>query len=121
MLEGAIVNLTLNNSFSRTEVNISVAYNTEIDKAMCIMREILSNDKNVLNSPPYKILLEDFGKSAIQLTAQFFVDIKENLERDVRSSIRQKILTAFNNEKIEMSFPQSDIKIKNETKEPDNK
>lgn len=121
VLEGSIVNLTFNNSFSRTEVNISVAYDTEIDKAMCIMREILSNDKNVLNSPPYKILLEDFGKSAIQLTAQFFVDIKQNLERDVKSSIRQKILTEFNNEKIEIPFPQSDVRIKNETTEPDHK
>lgn len=117
VLEGSIVNLTLNNSFSRTEVSISVAYDTEIEKAMCIMREILSKDRNVLNSPPYKILLEDFGESSIKLTAQFFVDIKDNLERDVRSSIRQKILAEFNNEKIEIPFPQSDVRIKSDSKE----
>lgn len=121
VLEGSIVNLTLNNSFSRTEVSISVAYDTEIEKAMCIMREILSKDKNVLNSPPYKILLEDFGESSIKLTAQFFVDIKDNLERDVRSSIRQKILAEFNDEKIEIPFPQSDIRIKNEMTRPEKK
>jgi small-conductance mechanosensitive channel len=121
VLEGAIVNLTLNNSFTRAEVKISVAYDTDIEQAMSIMREILSKDKNVLKSPPYKILFEDFGESALDLTAQFFVDIKENLERDVKSSVRHKILTAFNNAKIEIPFPQRDVHIKNGTKEPEEK
>lgn len=121
VLDGAIVNLTLNNSFTRAEVKISVAYDTDIEQAMSIMREILSKDKNVLKSPPYKILFEDFGESALQLTAQFFVDIKENLERDVKSSIRHKILTEFNSAKIEIPFPQRDIHIKNGTKGPEEK
>ena len=121
VLEGAIVNLTLNNSFTRAEVKISVAYDTDIEQAMSIMREILSKDKNVLKSPPYKILFEDFGESALDLTAQFFVDIKENLERDVKSSVRHKILTAFNNAKIEIPVPQRDVHIKNGTKEPEEK
>ncbi len=121
VLEGAIVNLTLNNSFTRAEVKISVAYDTDIEQAMSIMREILSKDRNVLKSPPYKILFENFGESALELTAQFFVDIKENIERDVKSSIRHKILTEFNNAKIEIPFPQRDVHIKNETKESEDK
>lgn len=121
VLDGAIINLTLNNSFTRAEVKISVAYDTDIEQAMCIMREILSKDKNVLKSPPYKILFEDFGESALELTAQFFVDIKENLERDVKSSIRHKMLTEFNSAKIEIPFPQRDVHIKNGTKGPEEK
>ena len=121
VLDGAIVNLTLNNSFTRAEVKISVAYDTDIEQAMSIMREILSKDKNVLKSPPYKILFEDFGESALELTAQFFVDIKENLERDVKSSVRHKILTEFNSAKIEIPFPQRDVHIKNGTKGPEDK
>ena len=121
VLEGAIVNLTLNTSFTRTEVKISVAYETDVEKAMCIMRDILSKDRNVLKSPPYKILLEDFGESALELTAQFFVNIKENLERDVKSSIRQRILAAFNSAKIEIPFPQRDVRIKGEIKETEEK
>ena len=85
------------------------------------MRDILSKDRNVLKSPPYKILLEDFGESALELTAQFFVDIKENLERDVKSSIRQRILAAFNSAKIEIPFPQRDVRIKGEIKETEEK
>ncbi len=112
VLDGAIMNLTLNNSFTRAEVSISVAYGTDIEKAMSIVRNILSKDKNVLKSPPFKILFENFGESSIDLTAQFFVDIKENLERDVKSSIRQKILAAFNSAMIEIPFPQRDIRIK---------
>ncbi len=112
VLEGAVLNLTLNNSFTRAEVKVCVAYGTDLDKAMSIMRDILSKDKNVLKSPPYKILLENFGDNAIELTAQFFVDIKENLERDVKSVIRQKISSAFNGANIEMPFPQMDIRIK---------
>lgn len=121
VLDGAIVNLTLNNSFTRAEVKISVGYDTDIEQAMSIMREILSKDKNVLKSPPYKILFEDFGESALELTAQFFVDIKENLERDVKSSVRHKILTEFNSAKIEIPFPQRDVHIKNGTKGPEDK
>ena len=121
VLDGAILNLTLNNSFTRTEVSLSVAYGTDIEKAMSIIREILSKDRNVLKSPPFKILFENFGKSSIELTAQFFVDIKENIERDVKSSIRQKILAAFNSENIIIPLQQAENRLREDTRQTEEK
>ncbi len=117
VLESAIINLTLNNPAIRTEINISISYDNNIDKAMELIRNILSEDKNVLKSPPFKILFEDFGRSGIKLTAQFFINLREHLERDVQSSIRQKILASFTKEKIEIPFQQTDVHIKSLNKE----
>jgi small-conductance mechanosensitive channel len=107
VIESPIINLTLNNPVTRTELSISIAYNSDVDKAMGLMRDILSKDNNVLKYPPFKILFEDFERSSIKLTAQFFINLKENIERDVQSSIRQKILVSFIEEKIEMPFQQT--------------
>lgn len=119
VLDSSIINMSLNNTFTRSEVSISVAYSSDIDKAMELMSNILSEDQDVLKSPPFKILFEDFEQSSIKLTAQFFIDMKESRERDVKSAIRHKILTLFHEAKIEIPFPQTDVHIKNDSKEED--
>jgi small-conductance mechanosensitive channel len=50
---------------NKYRVKISVEYETDVEKAMWHNRDILSKERNVLKSPPYKILLEDFGDSAL--------------------------------------------------------
>jgi len=110
VLESPIINLTLNNPVTRTELSISISYNSDVSKAMDLIRDILNSDDKVLKYPPFKILFEDFERSSIKLTAQFFINLKENLERDVQSAIRQKIRTSFVEAKIEMPFQMTDTR-----------
>jgi len=61
VLESPIINLTLNNPVTRTELSISISYNSDVSKAMDLIRDILNSDDKVLKYPPFKILFEDLS------------------------------------------------------------
>ncbi|MCD8163357.1 MAG: mechanosensitive ion channel [Synergistaceae bacterium] len=75
VLESHVLNLTLNNSLSRTEISVSIAYDSNVSQAMGIIREVLSENPNVLKTPPFRIILSEFEDSAIKFTAFFFISL----------------------------------------------
>lgn len=112
VLDSAILNLTLNNSLSRTEVCVSIAYDSDVEKAMGLIRTILSENQNVLKTPPYRIILSAFEESAVKLTVYFFIDLSREFESNVQSAVRISILEAFKENGIDIPFPQAEVKIK---------
>lgn len=114
-----VINLTMDNSIVRTSVETSVAYKTDVDKAMEIIKRVLSKDSKVLKQPPFTILFDNFADSSIKLTALFFVDISKNQYQDIisQSTVRRNILEAFAQADIEIPFPQTEITIKNDSNE----
>lgn len=112
VLESPVLNLTLNNSLSRTEISVSIAYDSNVSQAMGIIREVLSENPNVLKTPPFRIILSEFEDSAIKFTAFFFIDLSNVFESNVQSAVRMSILEAFREHNIEIPFPQTEVKIK---------
>lgn len=112
VLESPVLNLTLNNSLSRTEISVSIAYDSNVSQAMGIIREVLSENPNVLKTPPFRIILSEFEDSAIKFTAFFFIDLSSVFESNVQSAVRMSILEAFREHNIEIPFPQTEVKIK---------
>lgn len=109
--DSSVINLTLGSPATRTELSVGIAYDSDMERAMGIIRGILGKDRDVLKSPPFKILMEEFGDSSVILTAQFFVNIEKCFERDVKSRMRQNILEAFAAAGISIPYPQSDVRI----------
>ncbi|MDO5563463.1 MAG: mechanosensitive ion channel, partial [Synergistaceae bacterium] len=110
--ESPVVNLTLHDSTDRIEVNVSVAYDSDVKRALDIVREVLEDDKDVLKSPKFRIFFEDFEDSSIKITAWFFIDLKKIWGKEAASAVREKIFERFNAEGIEIPFPQTDVHIK---------
>lgn len=121
VLDSPVLNLTLNNSLSRTEVNVSIAYDSDISLAMGLIRAVLSENQNVLKTPPFRIILSEFEDSAIRITAYFFIDLSKVFETNVQSAVRMSILNAFREHNIEIPFPQTEVKIRNDAVEMDGK
>ena len=114
VLDSPVLNLTLNNSLSRTEINISIAYDSDVSLAMGLIRTVLSENPNVLKTPPFRIILSEFEDSAIKFTAFFFVDLSKVFESNVQSAVRMSILDVFREHNIEIPFPQTEVKIKDD-------
>lgn len=112
VLDSPVLNLTLNNSLSRTEVSVSISYNSDVSLAMGLIRTALSENPNVLKTPPFRIILSEFEDSAIKFTAFFFIDLSKVFESNVQSAVRMSILDAFRERGVEIPFPQTEVKIK---------
>ena len=115
VLESPILNLTLNNSVSRSEVSVSIVYSSDIQKAMSLIRSALDENPHVLEQPPSRVILSDFEDSAIKFTAFFFIDLSKILETTAQGSVRLGILNSFREHGIEIPFPQSEVTLKNDS------
>lgn len=113
MLDSSVLNLTLNNSISRYDLEVSIGYESDVEKAMALVRTVLSDNKDVLKTPPFRTVVSEFEESGIKITAYFFIDLSRTLESSVKSELRLRILEAFRENGVEIPYPQVDVHMRN--------
>ncbi|GAB5565890.1 MAG: hypothetical protein Wins2KO_29530 [Winogradskyella sp.] len=108
-----VVNWTQNNPTVREEVNISVAYGTDVDKFKILLEEVALKHDKVLKDPKPFSLFEYFGDSGLDFKLYFFT--KNTFEVPViKSDLRFAIYNEVEKQKIEIPFPQRVVHVKNE-------
>ena len=81
---------------------------------MALIRTILSENKSILKTPPFRTVVSEFEDSGIQITAYFFIDLSRTIESSVKSELRLRILEAFRENGIEMPYPQVDVHMRSD-------
>lgn len=109
-----IVGEVLHNSFSNSLIigEIGIAYSAESDKAINIIKNILSSHDKVANEPHAKIGIERFDDSAVIISYRYWAPTTELI--DTKLDINQQIYAQVKAADIEIPFPQRVVTIKNE-------
>jgi small-conductance mechanosensitive channel len=100
----------LSKQFSRVNLDIRVAYHSDIEKVEQIINQVgqeLADDpqwKNDIVTTPKFVRIEKFGDSAI--IVKILGDTKPLRQWDVAGELRKRIKIAFDREGIEIPFPQ---------------
>ncbi len=110
LLSHHITNWTLTNQYRRAELLVGVGYDTDLRQARQILSGILEGQKDVHTNPKFKVLVHQFNDSTIDIRILFWADI--DLWVDLKSEILTLIHEKFNENGIEIAFPQQDIHIK---------
>jgi len=94
----------------RRNVDVGVAYGSDIELVRETLLEIAGKTKRVLKHPAPEVLFTDFGNSALIFRLRFWtaVDYMLKVETDVRFEIDR----LFKERNIEIAFPQRDIHIR---------
>ena len=90
---------------------------------MNILREAAAEQKRVGTNPPPSALLLGFGDNGINLRVGFWVNDPENGFGGLFSDILLTIWQRFNEEGIELPFPQREVRIlnnDNDKRQPEN-
>ena len=127
--EDLITNRVINWSFSdrnvRVRVPVGISYDSNPRLAIELCLQAAKSTSRTLMDPEPKCLLTGFGDNSIDLELRFWIDDPSNGVGNVRSAVLLSIWDNFNENNIEIPYPQRDIRIRNiaptKNPEPDNK
>ena len=111
LLSGSLTNLTHKDQYGRVDVNVGVAYGSDVDQVMAILRECLDAHPQILNFPESSVVFLGFGDSSLDFQARGFIS-SIVWRIFVQSDLLVDIYRRLNDAGIEIPFPQRDLHLK---------
>ena len=96
----------------RVRVDIGVAYGSDVDKVRETLIKVATECQNICDTPSPRVRFRNFGESSLQFQLLFWIELPEMRGR-VTDEICTQIYKQFNNQNIEIPFPQRTVHIKN--------
>ncbi|MDF2432053.1 MAG: potassium-dependent mechanosensitive channel [Mucilaginibacter sp.] len=105
-----VVNWTLHNTNRRVELIVGVAYGSDIDKVEAILKRIVRNRQDIMQTPPPMVFLHNFSSSSVDFRLLFWAaDIDKWVS--LKSDVMAEVYTEFSKEGIEIPHPKRDIQV----------
>lgn len=109
-ITGRLLNWTLSDPQIRVDIPVGIAYGSDVEKALELLREVVTAHPRTLDEPAPLILFVDFGDNALQLSARCFLDSTEG-RFVILTELRTAINKAFAEAGIVIAFPQRDVHL----------
>lgn len=105
-----VINWTLSNSNRQVELIIGVAYGTEIQKVLDLLKKLLAHREDIMMSPAPSVYVHALNESSVDFRILFWVaDISQWVA--VKSRVLTEIYDLMKQNNIEIPYPQRDINI----------
>ena len=114
--ETLVVTTVLNHSYSNREIRIGIpvqiSYDSHLDVAMRLMREIAMGEPRVLRAPiaPDVFVLR-FADSGIELELAVWINDPEKGQGNLKSALNLGIWKAFADHGIKIPYPQREVRL----------
>ncbi|WP_320815168.1 mechanosensitive ion channel family protein [Flavobacterium sp.] len=105
-----LFNWTQNSFTNREQVNVGVAYGSDVQLVKKILLQCAEEAPEVVKEPRPVVLFEDFADSSLNFSLYFYVDNGMN-SPGIQSDLRFRIDAAFRENKVSIPFPQRDIHV----------
>ena len=110
LVTGRLLNWTLSDATTRILIQVGIAYGSDVDRAMEILRELAAEDERVLDEPNPGVVFDQFTESSLNLAFRVFV--KTLADRlPVITDMHRNIHRRFAEEGIVIAFPQRDLHL----------
>lgn len=115
----AFTNWTHNNQKQRYPINLSVAYDTDLEKLFSIIRETVAKHPCVLSGEAVPMEerpdaeIASFGDSGIEILVEFWMEGVDDGKNRVGADLLLMIWMALKENGIEIPFPQREVTLKN--------
>jgi len=110
LINASVGNWTHRNRLARSEIPVSVGYDSDPAKVMAILLELVKAVPKVLRNPEPHVEFLRFGPSSLDFEMRFYIaDLSDGMP--IRNNLRIAILERFKKEGIIMPYPQQDLHI----------
>jgi small-conductance mechanosensitive channel len=110
LISNEMINWTLSDHRRRQELIVGVAYGTDTNRVLEILKEILQEQENVLKNPSPSVFFLGFGESSLDFRVLFWTHFDNGL--GTKSAVGIAIDEAFKKAGIEIPFPQRDLHLR---------
>lgn len=94
-------------AFKRVDMEVGVAYDADIDKAVKIIRDIIAADSRIHEGAKVQVGIKGFGDSSVDLQARVWCSQDQYYQ--VVYELNKNIFDAFKRNGIVIPFPQRDV------------
>ena len=105
-----VINWSHNNEVTRFQVNVGVAYGSDVELVMRLMNDVAKAHPKISKTPAPVVRFADFADSALLFEVFFWTHDSFNVEF-IKSDIRIKIDAEFRQHNVKIPFPQRDLHI----------
>ena len=113
--ETLVTSTVINHSYSNrrvlVRVPVQISYSSDLEKALELIKDAARSHARVLKEPGPAALLTSFGDNGINLEVVAWIEDPERGKGNLQSDLNLAIFRAFAANKIEIPFPQRDIRI----------
>lgn len=109
LTSASIVNVTAREQ-RKLEIKVEIAYSSDLKKAKGILERLLHEDEHVLSDQEMQVFVDELGASGIMLGLRAWVNTEQYWPTKWR--LNEEIKLAFDEEGIEIPFPQMDVHIR---------
>jgi small-conductance mechanosensitive channel len=106
-----VTNWTYSNNRARIEVQIGIAYHSNLDNAKEIMLSCAKSHKKCIAYPEPECFVTSFNDYDITMTLYFWINDIIDGRMGAKSDVMISIFNAFKENNIEIPFPQREVKI----------
>ena len=100
----------------RIHVEVGVDYGTDVEHAMEVAKETLSDLDDILSVPRPQVVLKEMGDSAVVLDMRVWIDKPSSRRRwRAQTAVIREVKAAFEREGIKIPFPQREVSGRAET------
>lgn len=111
LISNEVTNWTLSDRRRRIQILVGVAYGTDPDKVLKVLKDTIKSNPNIMDTPEPMILFREFGDSSLNFDVRFWTaDSTTWLE--LQSDVTIAINNAFKKAGIEIPFPQRDLHLR---------
>ena len=111
LITNAVINHSSADRNSQVKMAVQISYESPLEQAMSLMKEIASRQERVLQSPMPDVKITGFAESGIDLTLSFWIPDPEEGSGSLQSVIFLEIWHAFRRHGIVIPYPQREVRI----------
>ncbi|MEN9659394.1 MAG: hypothetical protein RL571_2859 [Pseudomonadota bacterium] len=113
LITSTVVNQSYNDKSIWTSLPIQVAYGTDLDFVLGLLRSVTEGEARILSEPAPGAFVSAFADNGINLVLGFWLADPENGQLSLRSSLNLKIWRLFQEHKIEIPYPRREVTLLN--------
>ena len=109
LADGAIVNVT-GQQTRRMDIVVGIAYSADLLKAKKLLSDLVEKETRKLSDQPVNIFVSNLAESSVELGCRFWVKSEDYWQ--TRWEILEAVKLLFDENDIEIPFPQVDVHMK---------